>query len=216
MSRRNRPVDRRRVARTVGAFVAVVVTFAAGDARPTVSEQRARLPPPAFCEDPVAGTWRSHSYVQEWGEWAIFTLDIRHDPDTPDGLIGTMRNESWFGQSTESEPPPCAGQLHYIVSMNARGSYTGGNIEFHGIDWRLDGVLCGSAMGFEYNLDRFWGAVDPEIQEFQSVNNDSGRYVNVPMVFRRVGCLDQAPPTQITVTPPSFYPEDARSGCGAR
>lgn len=194
----------------------MVVLFAARDARPTVAEQRARLPPPAFCEDPVAGTWRSHSWVEHWGEWAIFTLDIRRDESNPNVLSGTMRNESWFGSRDASEPPPCAGELHYIVTMNARGTYTDGNIEFAGTDWRLDGVLCGSAYGFDYNLDRFSGHIDPDLQEFQSMNNDGGRYVNVPMVFRRVACVDAAPPTQITVTPPSFYPEDARAGCGSR
>jgi hypothetical protein len=39
-----------------------------------------------------------------------------------------------------------------------------------------------------YRPDHFTGTIDPAIQEFQSVNNDGGRAVNDPMVFRRIAC----------------------------
>jgi hypothetical protein len=55
--------------------------------------------------------------------------------------------------------------------------------------------------------------------EFQSVNNDGGRAVNDPVVFRRVQCndgehLDSEP--RIAVAPPPFYPPEDEGGCGFR
>jgi hypothetical protein len=44
----------------------------------------------------------------------------------------------------------------------------------------------------DYHPDHFTGTIDPQREEFQSVNNDGGRAVNDPMVFRRIGCVDQA------------------------
>src|SRR5512136_229718 len=42
----------------------------------TVAEQRARLPPPAECEDPVEGIWRAHQFAVARNEWYIFTLEV--------------------------------------------------------------------------------------------------------------------------------------------
>ena len=80
----------------------------------TVAEQRARLPPPAQCEDPVEGIWKSHDHREWRQQWTIFTLEI-HRVDGTNELRGTIRNESWRGGAEQSEPGPCVGELRYDV-----------------------------------------------------------------------------------------------------
>lgn len=208
----------------LATLAAFVVLSAAPRRAPagTVAEQRARLPPPAQCEDPVEGIWRSHDFRPQWQEWTIFTLEI-HRVDGTDRLGGTIRNESWQGEARRSEPGPCEGEQHFVASMDAEGRIDGSVIDFGGVaPWRLDATRCGEALT-AYNLDRFTGALDPERLEFQSVNNDGGDEVNLPVVFRRVGCLPQqgaqADPTPtIEVTTPAFYPPEPveGGGCGLR
>jgi hypothetical protein len=183
----------------------------------TVAEQRARLPPPAQCEDPVEGIWRSHDFRDWRRQWTIFTLEI-HRVDGTDDLRGTIRNESWRGDAEQSEPGPCVGELRYDVSMDAVGRVEHGQIAFGGVgQWRLDAVLCGDFNG-GYNLDNFTGPLDAELLEFQSVNNDGGVSVNEPTVFRRVKCLEgpKLEDPKVVVRPPSFYPpeDERRGGCG--
>jgi len=186
----------------------------------TVAEQRARLPPPAQCEDDlVQGIWRSHDYLPQWGEWSVFVLEIRR-VDGSDKLEGTIVGESWDAGPKQSEPGPCEGAHHRIVSMDAVGSVDDGVITFGGVgQWRLDKHVCGPT-GMGYNLDQFTGKLDTDLMEFQSVNNDGGRMVNLPTVFRRVECLPEhknsAPKRpKVAVTPPSFYPpeDESRGGC---
>lgn len=176
----------------------------------TVAEQRARLPPPAKCQDKVAGIWKSHDYRSPWRQWTIFTLNIER-VDGGETLKGTIVNESWRGEDDQSEPGVCKGELHYRVSMDGVGSVKEGQISFGGVgEWRLDSILCGDFFG-GYNLDNFTGPLDIDLMEFQSVNNDGGRSVNEPTVFRRVECTDEgAPPKdpKIVVKPPAFYPPD--------
>lgn len=186
----------------------------------TVAEQRARLPPPADCKDPVAGIWKSHSYDQVFRDWTIFTLEIHRTEPDKDLFDGRISNHSWQAEPHESSPPPCRGELRYLVSMNAEGSVNNGRINFWGVGtWSLDDVPCGS-WNMGYNLDHFSGQIDPELMEFQSVNNDGGRAVNDPVVFRRVQCndgeqLDIEP--RIAIAPPPFQPpEDQAGGCGFR
>lgn len=202
------------------ALAAFVVLSAAPRRAPagTVAEQRARLPPPAQCEDPVEGVWKSHDFREWRRQWTIFTLEIHRVDGTPE-LRGTIRNESWRGDANQSEPGPCVGELRYDVSMDAVGRVESGQIEFGGVGaWRLDAVLCGEFVG-GYNLDVFTGPLDGELLEFQAVNNDGGVSVNEPTVFRRVACLPgaKAEDPQVVVRPPAFYPpEDAdKGGCGA-
>lgn len=187
-----------------------------GTAPATISEQRARLPPPASCQDPVAGVWQSHSFNEMYQEWGRFTLTIRRTEDSETELVGEIINESWYGPKSESVRGPCVGRLQYIVSMKAAGSYRDGRVEFHGLEWRFEDKLCAVNEYFGYNLDRFSGVIDHDIQEFQSVNNDGGRYIDVPTVFRRVSCDDsQALEPRVSVRAPAFYPpEDERRGCG--
>jgi hypothetical protein len=210
--------------RTQGIGAALLVAFTVAltltprPAPATVEEQRARLPPPAECPDPVEGVWRSHAFNERWGEWNIFTLTVERTEPGSSELKGTISNQAWYGPNTESVRGPCEGRLQYLVSMDAQGTVTDGTISFGGVGaWRLDEMYCGEPT-FGYNLDQFSGVIDPEILEFQSVNNDGGRYVNVPTVFRRVECLDRGgpPPPTVSVTPPAFYPpsDEPKGGCG--
>jgi hypothetical protein len=172
----------------------------------TVAEQRARLPPPAECKDPVIGLWKSHHYSIYLEQWTEFSLAIRRVPGTTEDLQGVIYNHSWVGGEEEVQPGPCVGKFRYKVSMDARGFARERYIEFWGVDpWRLDQVLCGQRdMG--YNLDHFSGEIDPELQEFQSVNNDGGSAVNEPTVFRRIKCFDESSTGPGEVEPPPFQP----------
>ena len=117
-----------------------------------------------------------------------------------------------MGPPGEEQPGPCRGRLRYRVSMDGRGVVDGNEVEFWGVgQWRLDQVICGVA-AFGYNLDHFSGAIDHEIQEFQSVNNDGGVAVNEPTVFRRIKCCNEGANPNPEVEPPPFTPP--RSGCG--
>jgi hypothetical protein len=182
----------------------------------TVSEQRARLPPAAECNDPVAGVWKSHNFNDEYSQWSEFTLEIERDTSKPGALRGRILNHSWQGGVKQVQPPPdCSTELRYEVSMDAIGHVGRDNaleVTFGGIDpWRLDRIICGTSVGFGYNLDNFTGTIDPDIQEFQSVNNDGGIAVNEPTVFRRIRCYEGAPPAD-DVPPPPFQPPGSR-GC---
>ncbi len=185
----------------------------------TIAEQRARLPPAAECEDEiVAGIWRSHAYNPDYRDWSVFTLTIRRVDGSPDQLIGTITNHGWLGAPEDEEPPPCERQTgwEWIVSMDARGHVQDGTRIFFGAigQWRLDEVRCRRGP-YGYNLDNFSGQIDPAILEFQSVNNDGGRAVNEPAVFRRIRCPPQQSASSPTVSArrPAFYPEGGR-GCG--
>lgn len=184
-------------------------------ARANVQEQRQRLPPPAFCTDPVAGIWMSHKFSPEYADWYIFTLKIERKPGSTTELVGEIESHSWSGSATDEEPPPCRiGLDHWTVLMTAKGhAKPDGNILFGGTSWRPVQAYCGQSPGRgQYNLDNFSGIIDPKIQEFQSVNNDGGRMVNDPMVFRRVRCLDPSPRAQKEVKPPPFYSK-SKGGC---
>ena len=207
--------------------MAGVVVFAVASWLPglglasTVAEQRARLPPPADCKDPVAGVWKSHSYDQSFRDWTVFTLEMKRVDPERDDFEGRITNDSWDAEPHESSPPACRGELRYIVSMDAEGTVRDGMVNFHGVGkWTLDDVPCGSWNNMGYNLDSFSGEIDPELMEFQTVNNDGGRAVNDPVVFRRVHCndgeeLEEEP--RITVAPPPFTPpEQQGGGCGFR
>ena len=180
----------------------------------TIEEQRARLPPPAACTDPVVGEWRSHHYNPRWGDWMIFTLRVRRETPTSDVLLGTIEAHSWSGGPTEASPGPCApGMKHWIVEMTARGSFVPATkqIEFWGTSWRVRETLC--LPWARYNMDHFTGVIDHGIQEFQSINNDGGRSVNEPVVFRRVSCLDPSEAMHPAVAPPPMFVPHARRGC---
>lgn len=191
-----------------------------GRAPATVQEQRARLPPPKTCTDPVEGVWRSHAWHEGYAEWNIFTLYVHRVDGDDEKLKGEITNEAWFGPKSEENRGPCEGRVQYDVSMDAEGTIRGQNIEFHGVgQWRLDADLCAGGPG-GYNLDAFSGTIDPETQEFISMNNDGGRFINVKTVFRRVECFDgtgEDEGPRVKVSPPAFYPEsESAQGCGCR
>lgn len=197
-------------------LAAVVTTmcalFCLPVAQATIAEQRARLPPPATCEDPVEGVWKSHQYVPFMRDWMVFHLEVRRVPGSETALKGRITNETWSGGPEDQEPGTCRGRSHWLVSFDGQGWARGNKIYFGGVgQWRLDRVLCAHGPG-GYNLDNFSGDIDPEIQEFQSVNNDGGLAVNIPTVFRRVRCFDPDSPPHVEVAPPPFMPSKS-GGC---
>ncbi|MBL4689702.1 MAG: hypothetical protein JKY37_34255, partial [Nannocystaceae bacterium] len=189
----------------------------------TVAEQRARLPPPATCADSIEGVWKSHDFRGRRAVWEIFTLEIRRTEPGGNALRGTITNEYWLGGERDSEPGPCEGVKHAIVSMDAVGAIEGETITFRGVgDWRVDAVLCGG--GVNYVLDDFTGSLDLEVQEFQTLANDGVVAINEPTVFRRIDCFlgagEDAGATEnkrprVVVRPPAFYPpkEERGGGC---
>jgi hypothetical protein len=197
------------------------MTLLPGEAPATIAEQRARLPPPATCQDPVAGLWKSHDFDSRHVDWTIFTLEIERVEGSDTAIVGSIENHTWYAEKAQSEPPACKGNLEYVVGMDAEGTFVDGAIYFGGVgQWRLDDVPCG-AFTMGYNLDNFSGVIDPDLQEFQSVNNDGGRAVDDPTVFRRVECSerDQGKAPTLVLDPPPFFPpqdEPAQGGCGLR
>ena len=217
-----RPGRQRWRARLLVFGVGAGTSLVPATAPATVAEQRARLPPPATCKHPVAGTWQSHDFDEAHNDWTIFTLEIEAIEGDDSQLKGVIRNHTWYSDKRQPEPPACTGQLEYLISMDALGQYADGFINFGGVGtWRIDDERCGSfRMG--YNLDNFSGSVDPDLQEFQSVNNDGGRAINDPTVFRRVSCAEDdedAGPKIVLAPPPFFPPEEDKAGeggCGVR
>jgi hypothetical protein len=184
------------------------MTVDIAEAPATVAEQRSRLPPAAECESEVEGTWKALIHDDD-DEWYEFTLEVRHDPNDKTVLTGSITVHSWEGPSDQPEPPTkCAGR-RYIGKMSGSGTFVGGDVVFGGADFHVTEDLCGGPAA--YNEDQFSGKLEPERQEFQSVNNDGGDAVNEPTVFRRIGCFDQPQdrPNQTSgeVTKPAFYPK---------
>jgi len=208
----------RRIVLAAAALAGLALVIWPDRAPATVAEQRARLPPPASCDDPVTGTWKAHAYYSHVGEWYVFLLDVHRVAPGSSELTGRIRAEIWHGGPSQPEPPLCTpGVLHYRVLETAAGSYLDGRLVFNATSWKLDGEQCGKMAG--YLLDLFSGTVDRELQEFQSVlNADSPMWRDVPTVFRRIACEDgaqSAPSTpDSSAKPPAFQPRSSRSGCG--
>jgi hypothetical protein len=194
-----------------------VVVLAPREVLGTVEEQRARLPPPAECTDPVEGIWMSLSYARVVGEWYDFTLDIRRAAPGSDELKGEITSHFWNGVSTDPKPPACTpGGLELVVKMPARGKVADdagkSRVFLGGTTYTNDRAVCGRFVG--YNPDTFEGTIDPKLQEFQSLNNDGGIFRNEPAVFRRVRCLEPPRKQALDVKPPDFAPAK-RTGCGS-
>jgi len=203
--------------RAAAAAVVLAVLLVPGRAPATVEEQRARLPPPAHCDDTVAGVWKSHKYDARFGDWYSFTLTIHRDPADPQKLTGSIQSHSWNGGPEQEQPPACtAGVWHWTILMTAEGRVTPeGRIELGGTSWRMENSYCGRPLSAgEYNLDNFSGIIDTEIMEFQSVNNDGGRSINDPTVFRRISCHETPPSPHVNPVPPPFFPDAGGCGCG--
>jgi len=186
----------------------------------TVEQQRARLPPAASCQDNVEGTWLALKYEPQWREWYEYTLVIRRkdpkpEPGTPGPIEGEILSHYWVGSDSDEKPPACSpGRREIIVRMPGTGKVdAAGNLAFGSSSYTIDKAVCGAAG--RYNPDNFSGKIDADRQEFQSVNNDGGRAVNDPTVFRRVRCLDAPHRGTGTAKPPAFAPVKRRSwSCG--
>ncbi|MDP3274525.1 MAG: hypothetical protein Q8Q09_04970 [Deltaproteobacteria bacterium] len=194
-----------------------VVLFAA-NAPASIEEQRARLPPPARCEDPVEGEWRGKKWEPSYQNWFAVTLDVHRASPGSSQLQGTITARVWYATERDVEPPQCSPRVlrDYTVEMPASGSAQGLQIRFGSSQYRVVATHCGRFNS--YNPDNFSGTIDAAIQEFQSVNNDGGRAVNDPMVFRRVRCFEPGERAQrantpaVVVAPPLMPPGRAR-GC---
>ncbi|MCC6523900.1 MAG: hypothetical protein IT373_14675 [Polyangiaceae bacterium] len=220
----DRPRARARIVRGLPRVVALgvlaLLVLRPALAPGSVSEQRARLPPPARCQDPIEGMWRSHRFDEQFGRWSIFTLEIHRNKGSDTELVGRIAADGWRGGPADQEPGLCGGArlYRYQVSMPAVGSYRDGEVMFRGTSWKLDADVCHNLPpSWGYNADSFTGRIDPAVQEFQSVNNDGGTAVNDPHVFRRVKCFDEEdaarPVEHPYVEPPPFFPPRAGAGC---
>ena len=209
---------RARTARVVAALTLLGLLLGVPSRAPaTIAEQRERLPPPAECgEDIVQGLWKSHKFDPRFGEWVIFSLEIHRLADNPSQLRGRITNHSWVGGPQQQEPPPCGpGTSEWIIDTDAVGSVDPtGHIRFRGVgQWRLQRRVCPDTRWGGYNLDNFDGVIDPALNEFQTHNNDGGRDVNYPYVFRRINCFPEGSELHpgIVTEPPPFFPD--RGGC---
>jgi hypothetical protein len=207
-------VARRHGKRIWGAAIAAwlaALTIGSPDAPATVEEQRARLPPAAECNSPVAGRWKALDYSERQNSWYQYVLEVHEDATDPSVLTGMIYIDTWTGPGTSPEPPvPC--HWRYQGKMVGHGTFTGGQVEFAGSEFQLTQQICGGYIA--YNPDHFTGKLEPERQEFQSVNNDGGVAVNEPTVFRRIGCFeDGRKEPDKSVAPPPFFPKERKSGC---
>ncbi|MGE0547128.1 MAG: hypothetical protein AB7R00_08735 [Kofleriaceae bacterium] len=186
------------------------MTIGVSEAPATVAEQRARLPPAAECESPIAGTWRALTYSEYTFAWYQHTLEIHQDPTDPTQLTGMHYVEYWRGGPENTEPPALCIR-HQKGKMTGTGTFRDSEVAFFSGEYELVAEICGDHV--HYNPDNFTGRVEPERQEFQAVNNDGGNAVNEPTVFRRIGCLDEGVVRDRNVAPPAFFPKRRTGGC---
>lgn len=194
----------------------LIATLNPRQSNATVEEQRARLPPPAECVDPIEGVWLSHQYEPRLHQWYIMTLTIHRAAPESEKLTGDIVAHFWDGLQKDEQPPPCTqGRLHAKVKMPATGEYKNGMLNFDGGPWKPEPHPCDPpARRIFYNPDNFKGKLDIQLQEFQSVHNDGGVSINVPTVFRRIKCFDQPAPPRVEVTPPPLEPpKRIKTGC---
>jgi hypothetical protein len=169
---------------------------AGGNAGPRLASD-VLLPPPVACEDAVEGTWVSREHYPEYGDWYVFTLEVRRDAREPERLHGTILSRSWTGEADMEVPMACsalpagahARSFDWTVRMQAEGEVAGDAFRFEGHAWRPQGARCGSPPPpWGYRLDSFAGTLAPGGQAFDALNNDGGRSIDDPHTFRRVAC----------------------------
>jgi hypothetical protein len=150
---------RRRATLTAAALVVSSLFVAPGIMWGTIEEQRARLPPPADCADPVDGVWLGIEDDAARNNWYEFTLVIHRPDPRKSELVGEVVSHAWSGGKEVKEPPPCApGRFEHMVHMPADGTVTGNRLYFGGKSVKTDDVLCGSQL--PYYPDKFTGTVD--------------------------------------------------------
>ena len=146
------------------------------------------MPPAVSCVDDVTGTWVSHQYHPDLGQWYVFTAQVRRTAAGSEELVGNMRSEFWYGDIDARTPPVCDGpsSVHGAVTMPAAGSIHDGQVELHGLSWKIEKTTCESGWSGSYLVDKFTGKV--EGSRLQSVNNDGGNSIDDATDFRRVRC----------------------------
>jgi hypothetical protein len=209
-----------RIDRVALAALLAALIVRPADAPATVADQRARLPPPAECDDPITGTWRGLTWYPNHREWFEFTLEIQRAPDGAGALTGSILAHFWDGVPEVSEPGACTGPGNrVVVRQPAIGTFDGKRVTFRGTSWEVERAVCGKWSG-DYAVEQFLGTLEPERQEFQSVNDWSeGDDDEEPTVFRRIRCADapsdglvEPRPASRGVAPPPFQPR-VKSGC---
>ena len=190
----------------IACFSLIAVVLLTGS---VIQEQQARLPPPATCDDSVEGIWKAHAFSEVHDQWYLIELHVRRVKGSDTEIKGDMRFEIWTGDENRHVPPSCdKTDFRARVFQNAKGTVEENAIQFQAIDVEIERV-CGLVFG--YNLDAFGGTINPDTEEFHSLANDGGMWVNFPVVFRRVRCFmsdDDIP----YVAPPPFQPRTI-SGC---
>jgi len=146
------------------------------------------LPPAVECRDAIAGTWMSQDYDERYGDWYVFTVQIKHVAGSPNQITGEIEAHAWDGGPLDTKPTACEnGGAHWTVKMTAEGTVDSGEVHFGGTSWHVAQVFCGRSPGpNEYNLDKFSGYLDAS--GFRAVNNDGGRMLDRPTPFRHVKC----------------------------
>jgi hypothetical protein len=202
---------------SVVVLALLILALLPRDATGSIDEQRARLPPPADCQDTVEGTWLSVQYLARARQWYETTLYVRRASAGATDLAGDIYVHYWIGGPGDAHTPPCrpGGFETSVKQPNARGSLEGLAVSFGATTYTIDKVQCGTSTGIYYP-DHFSGTIDTAINEFQSVNNDGHVEINEPVVFRRVSCATSptngaAPPS---AAPPAYEPPKRGLRCG--
>lgn len=175
--------------------------------------------PLGTCRDPIAGVWQTRQYSATHEDWHFRTLYIRRVEGSKTALTGKVETEIWSGGADQHEPGPCTLGVHYAGTMpEATGSFEDPGFSFKGIGWQVDKVVCGTrAHAQGYNPDHFTGTLDRAREELRTVNNDGGRSVDEPTVFRRVACLDPPLPPPLIPPPMAVKPSPpTTAGCGCQ
>ena len=213
---------RRRLVALVLAGGALSFVLAPRSAPADIEEQRARLPPPAGCSDPVEGLWMSHAYYPHVGAWYVFVLDVRRTEQAARTLVGETRVEYWHaGVDHPQVPTTCTpGLIHRRISATADGTIDGPRFVWRGHTLGPEQVVCGGPLN-SYELVTFTGDIDPVRGEFQNILTAGPTWTDIRTVFRRIQCRDgSSPPTNAApgVPPPPMPPPPmppASGGCCA-
>lgn len=202
------PTQRQR-RRALTAAVVVGIALSPLTAPATIEEQRARLPAPAHCADPIEGTWVSLRFVPHAHTWNFVTATLRRSAPGAEALVGELLVESWTGDAAQTTPPACGPRVrHQVFEQTVVGRWDDltRRVSIDATAWWSRAVHC-RGWG-NYALDHYTGAVDRERDELQAVNNDNSSAVNEPAVFRRVSCATRRMESPPTPAPP---PRERRS-----